>query len=119
MNKGISIQQGDPSDDAAVALLRALADEETVHYADLGPDTFDSFRPEDVRAGRGVFLLARLDGELVGCGALRQMNANAAEANRMYVVPSARRRGVARAILNELEHRAAHFGYRTLRAETG
>jgi len=33
--------------------------------------------------------------------------------------PSARRRGVARAILRELEQQAAELGYRTIRAESG
>jgi GNAT superfamily N-acetyltransferase len=99
MNEGLSIQQADPHDESVVTLMRALAEEEAIRYVDLGPDTFDSFRPDDVLAGRGAFLIARLDGQAVGCGALRQMEADSAEVNRMYVVPAARRRGVARAIL--------------------
>jgi GNAT superfamily N-acetyltransferase len=119
MNDGLSIQQADPCAESVVTLIRALAQEEAVRYADLGPDTFDSFRPGEVLAGRGAFLIAHLDGQPVGCGALRRMNADSAEVNRMYVVPTARRRGVARAILSELERRAAEFRYRTIRAETG
>jgi hypothetical protein len=34
------------------ALLRALAAEEAVCSADLGPDTLDSFRPDNARADR-------------------------------------------------------------------
>ena len=37
----------------------------------------------------------------------------------MYVVPSARRQGVGRAILSELERLASEFGYRVVRLETG
>ncbi|MEI6198092.1 MAG: GNAT family N-acetyltransferase [Verrucomicrobiota bacterium] len=119
MNEGISIHQADPRDDSAATLLRALAEEEAVRYADLGPDIFDSFRTDDVLAGRGAFVIARLDGDSVGCGALRQMNPSSAEVNRMYVVPTARRQGVAGAILRKLERQAAEFGYRSIRAETG
>jgi GNAT superfamily N-acetyltransferase len=119
MKNGLSVEQADPRDESVAVLLRALAAEEAVRYADLGPDTFDSFRPDDVFGGRGTFLIARLDGELVGCGALRPMEAESAEVNRMYVVPSARRRGIARAILRELERSAAEFRYGTIRAETG
>ena len=119
MNEGISVQQADPRDDPAATLIRALAQEEAVLYADLGPDPFDSFKADDVLAGRGAFVIARLHGDSVGCGALRQMDRDSAEVNRMYVVPTARRQGVARAILRELERRAAEFGYRTIRAETG
>ncbi len=38
---------------------------------------------------------------------------------RMFVEPGARRQGVARKILEELEAIASQFGYRALRFETG
>ena len=88
MKEGISIHQADPRDDSAATLIRALAEEESVRYADLGPDTFDSFTPDDVLAGRGVLVIAQLDGDAVGCGALRQMDPDSAEVNRMYVAPT-------------------------------
>jgi len=37
----------------------------------------------------------------------------------MYVAPEARRRGIARALMNELEEKARRLGYKTLRLETG
>jgi GNAT superfamily N-acetyltransferase len=37
----------------------------------------------------------------------------------MYVVAPARRRGVARSLLAELERRAAEFGYSLIQLETG
>ena len=37
----------------------------------------------------------------------------------MFVTSTARRKGLARAILQELEIRAAAFGYATMRLETG
>jgi GNAT superfamily N-acetyltransferase len=77
---------------------------------------------DDVTPPRGVFLVAHLDGRPVGCGALRPLaeaGAGVAEIKRMYTAPSARRRGVSRAVLASLESEAARFGYRRLQLQTG
>jgi GNAT superfamily N-acetyltransferase len=67
-----------------------------------------------------VVLVARSDdGEALGCGALRVLAAGAAEVKRMYVAPAARGRGVATALLAELEDAARQRGWTTLRLETG
>lgn len=67
-----------------------------------------------------VVVLARDDqGTPVGCGALRALGDGAAEVKRMYVVPAARGRGVARAVLAGLEAAARERGWSTLRLETG
>ena len=55
----------------------------------------------------------------VGCGALRPYDADIAEVKRMYTVPAWRGRGVAAAVLAELERHARAFGYPTMRLETG
>ena len=57
--------------------------------------------------------------EPVGCGALRPYADDIAEVKRMYTVPAWRGRGVAAAILAELERHARAFGYPTMRLETG
>lgn len=68
----------------------------------------------------GVVLVARDDeGTPVGCGALRFLGDGVAEVKRMYVVPSARGHGVARAVLAGLEDAARDLGRTTLRLETG
>jgi GNAT superfamily N-acetyltransferase len=74
---------------------------------------------DDVTPPRGIFVVAELGGEVVGCGALRPHGEGTAEIKRMYVVPTARRRGVARALLHALEAHAASFGYRHAVLETG
>jgi GNAT superfamily N-acetyltransferase len=67
-----------------------------------------------------VVLVARADdGEALGCGALRALATDAAEVKRMYVAPSARGRGVAKALLAELEDAARRRGWTTVRLETG
>jgi GNAT superfamily N-acetyltransferase len=67
-----------------------------------------------------VVLVARdEDGVAVGCGALQYLGAGVAEGKRMYVAPSARGRGVGKAVLSTLEGVARDRGWTTLCLETG
>lgn len=67
-----------------------------------------------------VVLVARdAEGSAVGCGALRALGGDVAEVKRMYVVPSARGRGVSKLLLAGLEAAARERGWTTLRLETG
>jgi GNAT superfamily N-acetyltransferase len=67
-----------------------------------------------------VVLVARdEDGTAVGCGALRDLGDGVAEVKRMYVVPTARGRGVSKVVLAGLENAARERGWTTLRLETG
>jgi GNAT superfamily N-acetyltransferase len=77
--------------------------------------------PELVRAPLGTFVVAWLDGEPVGCGAVKPFGTadRVGEIKRMYTAPEARRRGVSRAILEHLEATAAELGYVRLHLETG
>ncbi len=59
------------------------------------------------------------DGTAVACGALRRLDAGAAEIKRMYVIPERRGSGVAAGVLRALESAAAERGWRTVRLETG
>jgi GNAT superfamily N-acetyltransferase len=77
------------------------------------------FSLAEASAPRTVFLVARVNEEPVGCGALRRFDDHTAEIKRMYVAPAGRRQGTARRILAELERYAQEFGYRTIRLETG
>ena len=54
----------------------------------------------------------------LGCGAVG-IDTGVAEIKRMYVVPGARGRGIARRMLNVLEREARAIGVRTLMLETG
>lgn len=77
------------------------------------------FSLEEMAVARSVFLVAKRDGELVGCGALRPLDAQRAELKRMYVCPHARRLGVGQRIIAALEEWAREFGYEALLLETG
>ncbi len=120
------------------ALVRALLQDLRDRYGAEDPDRPD---PSDLAAPGGVFLVAWFDDEPVGCGGVRAHGSMVAlargpdvlprtwgrsplgndigEIKRMYVKPTARRAGVARAVLAELETRARMLGYTRLRLETG
>ena len=73
---------------------------------------------EDLVSPRGFFVVARLDGHPVGCGALKRKDATTGEIKRMWTRSSARRRGVARRILHALEAIAREAGLARLHLET-
>ena len=74
---------------------------------------------EDGADPRLTFLIARVAGEPAGCGASRHLEPGVLEIKRMYVRDAFRGRGIARAILSELERRARDAGAVALRLETG
>ncbi|MFI5281971.1 MAG: GNAT family N-acetyltransferase [Candidatus Dormibacterales bacterium] len=78
-----------------------------------------NLKAEHLEAGRGVFLIARDAGRAIGCGAIRVLDPETAEAKRMYVEPDERGKGVARAVLEGLEAAARDLGLRRLVLETG
>ena len=78
----------------------------------------NSARVEELTPPAGYFLVARLDGALAGCGALKVNDAKIAEIKRMWTAPSARGLGIARRVLDALEAKAAELGISALRLET-
>ncbi len=116
-DEGIRVVPGDPADPAFRRLHEALDRE----LGELYPaDSIYSVEPDELDAAGCCLLLARcVDGEAVACGALRRLSSEAAEIKRMYVAPEHRGKALGRRILEQLETRAAGFGYRRLRLETG
>ncbi|MEX0408346.1 helix-turn-helix domain-containing GNAT family N-acetyltransferase [Aquibium sp. LZ166] len=76
------------------------------------PDT-DALTPPN-----GAFLIARLDGRAIGCGALRTLERGVGEIKRMWVAPQARGLGVARRLLTALEDKARDLGMGRVRLDT-
>ena len=66
---------------------------------------------------RGLFLVATLHGEAVGCGGLKCLGDDG-EIKRMWVSPAVRGLGLGRRILQHLEQLARARGIRVLRLET-
>jgi GNAT superfamily N-acetyltransferase len=83
-----------------------------------GPDN-TPLHADDFAAPTGAFMIAVLDGELVGCAGLRRYDADTVELKRMYVRTPYRRRGLGRRLLFEVEDRARQLGYRRMILETG
>ena len=73
---------------------------------------------EQLFDGNVRFFAARLDGVAVGCGGVAFYD-GFAEVKRMFTQPTARRQGVAAAVLRHLEGEAKSAGYSVLRLETG
>jgi putative acetyltransferase len=114
----LSIAPADLLAPEAQALIARLNQELASRYPEPGANHF-RLDPEEVGPGRGAFLVARHDGEAVGCGALRIVEPGTAELKRMFALPSARRRGIGRAILVALEDEARRLGITRLVLETG
>jgi DNA-binding MarR family transcriptional regulator/GNAT superfamily N-acetyltransferase len=74
--------------------------------------TLDDFAPP-----KGIFLIARLHGEPVGCGGFKP-TPEAAYIKRMWVAESVRGLGLGRRLLHELESCARRAGYAVVRLET-
>ncbi|HEY1860962.1 MAG TPA: GNAT family N-acetyltransferase [Gemmataceae bacterium] len=105
------------SPEGAVLVLRAVEDLNSRYEThEHNPGTLDAskFLPP-----AGTFLVAYVDNRPAGCGALRPLEDGVAEVKRMYVEPRARRNGIGRRILSELEATAKRHGYRAVRLETG
>jgi GNAT superfamily N-acetyltransferase len=104
----------------ASALLAALLAELAGMYGPVdGPD-MPSATPADFAPPRGTFLVGLdSDGTPVCCGGVKGLTDGAAEIKRMYVVPGARGRGVARTLLGALEAAARELGYAVVRLDTG
>jgi putative acetyltransferase len=78
-----------------------------------------NLKPAQLAAGLGIFLVARVDGRAVGCGAVRLLDPATVEVKRMYVEPDLRGRGVAREILTHLEAAGRVLGATRAVLETG
>jgi GNAT superfamily N-acetyltransferase len=108
--------------DLAAAVSRALISELNAEltglYTEPGANHF-RLDPDEVAEGRGVFLVAYLSGQAVGCGAFRRLDRATAELKRMYVVPSSRGQGLGRQLVEALEREARTQGVRRLVLETG
>jgi len=82
-------------------------------YAD-GPDELVA----EFGLPNGRLLLASVDGQVVGCAAMRRLSPQIGEIKRVYVRPAFRGRGLGRALIETVIAAARLIGYRRLRLET-
>ena len=119
---GLDLRQVGYTHPDAVTLVQRVQAEYVERYG--GPDE-TPIEPSYFDPPGGLFLVGYLDGVPVATGGWRQSpvraldGRSAAEIKRMYVVPEARRRGLSRAVLAELERTAAAAGHDLMVLETG
>lgn len=116
---GVRIERVDPSgEEAGVCVAR--------YFEELGrrfPGGFDPGAslpadPADLVPPRGVFLVASVDGEAVGSGAIKWIDGATGSIKRMWVDDTLRGLGLGRRILSALEDEARGLGLTRLRLET-
>jgi putative acetyltransferase len=115
--KGVVIR----ADDLAGPEIRALLEEHLAHMHSLSPP--ESVHALDLDALRrpeiGFWTAWSEGGELLGCGALKRIDARHAEIKSMRTAAAHRGRGVARAMLEHILAEARRGGYARLSLETG
>lgn len=107
-----------PADEDARRLLAAYVEELNRRLAEGARDVDPAWSENHYGGSRGRVFVARLDGVSVGCAGLREHAPSAGEIKRFYVAPSARRRGVGRALLAWIEGAARELGYRRVLLDT-
>lgn len=105
----------------AATLLQAMRDQMAALYdgLDLDDREMPKAGPAELSPPGGAFVVGYEDGLAVCCGGLKRLPDGACEIKRMFVAEQARGRGVARALLEELERIARELGYAVVRLDTG
>ena len=115
----VEVRAVDPAHPDAQVCLRE-------YFVELGRRFETGFDPalsipaelHELRPPAGVFLVATLRSEPVGCGGLKFHGDEPTELKRMWVADSVRGLGIGRRLLSELESRAAASGAGVVRLET-
>jgi ribosomal protein S18 acetylase RimI-like enzyme len=114
----VEIQAVDPADRDAQFCLRE-------YFAELDRRFDAGFDPalsitglDELRPPAGAFLVVRLQGKPVGCGALVFSDVEPAYLKRMWVAESCRGLGIGRRLLEALETHAAAAGATAVKLET-
>lgn len=114
--RDIVIQPTDPASPEG----RGLIDQLDAYLTAMYPSESNHLLPvEALRDPNVVFLVARIDGRVAGCGAFVNQRGEYAEIKRMYVAPEFRGLQLGRRILEALEEQARGAGLSVARLETG
>jgi amino-acid N-acetyltransferase len=105
----VQLRTGEPADAAAIHQLITA----NLNAGHLLPRTFD-----DVESHAGRFVVAVVDGAVVGCGELAPLSAEVAEVRSLVVDAAHRGQRAGVALVTALADRARHLGYVTLCAFT-
>ncbi len=113
---GLTLRPVRSDDELAQQLIEKVQLEYVARYG--GRDAV-VVAPEEFAPPHGLFLVAELHGEPVGCGAWRALPEEVAEIKRVYVEPAFRRRGVAATVMAALEADVARAGLASVVLNTG
>jgi putative acetyltransferase len=112
----MDIRAGHLDHPAVIALLR----EHLRGMAELSPpESIHALDPAGLRRPDIAFWSAWEDGELLGCGALRELDPAHGEIKSMRTATAQRRRGIASRLLQHLLGEAERRGYCRVSLETG
>ena len=98
------------------ALLQEHLDDMALHSP---PESIHALDLERLRRPEITFWTVWEGGQLLGCGAIRQLDASHGEIKSMRTSVRHRRKGVAAAMLRHILDEAQRRGYRRLSLETG
>jgi len=105
-------------DDAETAALIDRLNKELAAVATHPGENHFALATDEVSGDRGRMLRARLAGQLVGCGAIRDIGDGAGEIKRMFVEPTVRGSKLGAALLDQLELHARRLRLTELKLET-
>lgn len=112
MTETISIKITNPNEKVA-----AIIDELSTNlYLRFGSDGKDSFTDWQQNDSKYIFVVAEINNEIVGCGAIRPISETVGEVKRMY--SKYPRKKIGKTILAFLEDIASKSGYEELILET-
>ncbi len=113
---GIALSSASVEEVVESGLLERLDEELLERYPG---EPVNGIVPDEFRASGGYFVIACHEGDIVGCGAFRPLDAETVEIKRMYVSEQYRGRGIARIALEQLEAEARERGFTRSVLETG
>ena len=119
MGSMVVIEPCPPGDPRARACVRAYTRDVARRFDDgYDPALSNPVHDEELVPPAGVFLLATLNAEPVGCGAVKLHRDAPAEIKRVWVADAVRGLGIGRRMLSELERYAAERGWTAVRLDT-
>jgi GNAT superfamily N-acetyltransferase len=118
-DSGVTFERTDAAASPASDLLEAMIVELEPLYGRIDVPHAPSATPADFAPPGGSLLVGYEKGAPVCVGGVKRLDDESCEIKRMYVVPEARGRGVARELLVALEDEARALGYAVAKLDTG
>lgn len=100
-------------------LVKLLAEHRTQMFAYSPPESVHALDESEMHCDEMTFWSAWADGEILGCGGLKDLGGGHGEVKSMRTAEGHLRKGVARNILTEMVAEARRRGWRRLSLETG